>query len=300
MVDISRATSGVSLPTELSQQIWQSAQEQSVVMRLAPRMPLPGAGTTINVITGDPEPEWTSETGPKSVKRPGLDNKVLRGYTLAVIVPFSNQFRRDLSVLYGAIVDRLPGALAKKFDQTVFFGTAPGSDFDTLANAPAVSINNVEGGQTAYDGFVAALASVSVSGDDLTGWALSPQGEVMALGAKDGNDRPLFIDNVQTQGSVGSVLGRPAFRSRAAYQAGTPGAPGTPETLGFGGDWSYAVWGQVEDIQISVSDQATLTDGENTINLWEQNMFAVRAEFEVGFRVRDVNAFARLTGAIPS
>lgn len=299
MVDISRATSGVSLPTELSQQIWQSAQEQSVVMRLAPRMPLPGAGTTIHVITGDPEPEWTAETGKKPVKRPNLDNKVLRGYTLAVIVPFSNQFRRDLSLLYGAIVDRLPGALAKKFDQTVFFGAAPGSDFDTLASAPAVSINNVAGTQTAYDGFVAALASVAVSGDDLTGWALSPQGEVMALGAKDDNGRPLFIDNPQTEGSVGSVLGRPAYRSRAVYQAGDAGT-GTPETLGFGGDWSYAVWGQVEDIQISVTDQATISDGDSTINLWEQNMFAVRAEFEVGFRVRDVNAFARLTGAIPS
>ncbi len=43
-------------------------------------------------------------------------------------------------------------------------------------------------------------------------------------------------------------------------------------------------------------DQATLTDGDSTINLFEQNMFAVRAEIEVGFRC-DTSVFnKKLTG----
>ena len=294
MVDFNRGTSGITLPPDVSAQVWQSAQEQSAVMRLATRMPLPGRGVAIPVITADPEPEWAGETEMKKVATGAVQTKLLRGYTLAVIVPFSNQFRRDLGQLYGAIVDRLPGALARKFDRTVFFGTAPGSDFDTLQGAPSVSVDNVSGTQTAYDGFLAALASVAAADADLNGWALSPQGEVIALSAKDGNDRPLFIDNVQTQGAIGSILSRPAYRSRAAYDADSG-------VVGFGGDWSYAVWGQVEDIQISVSEEATLTDDEgNTINLWQQNMFAVRAEFEVGFRVRDVSAFAKLTSSAGS
>ena len=41
-------------------------------------------------------------------------------------------------------------------------------------------------------------------------------------------------------------------------------------------------------------DQATLTDGSNTINLFQQNMFAVRAEIEVGFRC-DTTVFNKLT-----
>ena len=40
----------------------------------------------------------------------------------------------------------------------------------------------------------------------------------------------------------------------------------------------------------------TLTDGSTTINLFEQNMFAVRAEIEVGFRC-DTTVFNKLTGA---
>lgn len=65
--------------------------------------------------------------------------------------------------------------------------------------------------------------------------------------------------------------------------------------LGFAGDWTSAHVGVVEDIQIDISDQATLTDGGTTINLWQRNMFAVRAEFEVGFRVRNIAHFAKLT-----
>ena len=64
------------------------------------------------------------------------------------------------------------------------------------------------------------------------------------------------------------------------------------------GDWTQAVWGTVEGIDISFSDQATLQNGTVTINLWQQNMFAVRAEIEVGFRAL-TDCFNILTGAIP-
>lgn len=57
------------------------------------------------------------------------------------------------------------------------------------------------------------------------------------------------------------------------------------------------MWGSVEGVQIAISDQATLTDGATTINLFQRNMFAVRAEIEVGFRVRDIAQFVKLTSA---
>lgn len=305
MVDISRGTAGVYLPPDVSNEIWQQTQEQSAVMKLARKIALPGRGVDIPIITGDPEAQWVNETDEKPVSRGSLDNKIMRGYTMSVIVPFSNQFKRDMPALYQALVGRLPGVLAARFDATVFFGTAaPGSDFDVMTGVPAVSVANVpanadgSGGQTAYDGFLAALASVATAGGNLSGWALSPNGEVMALSAKDGSGRPLFTTDLQTEGAIGQILGRRVYPSRAVYQ------PGTPETVGFGGDWSAAIWGQVEGVQISISDQATLTDVDNTtnpptpqtLNLWQRNMFAVRAEIEVGFRLRDPNQFVRLTG----
>ena len=91
----------------------QKTQEASAIMRLARQIALPGNGLTIPVITADPSADWVDETDDKPVSTPTLSQKIMRGYKLAVIVPFSNQFRRDLPALYDQLVQRLPLALAK-------------------------------------------------------------------------------------------------------------------------------------------------------------------------------------------
>lgn len=284
-IDINRTTT-ISLPGAVSSEILQKTQEASAVMSLARQITLPGLGVTIPVITGDPEAGWVGETEKKPVKRGTLATKQMTPYTLAVIVPFSNQFRRDVPALYDAIVQRLPGALAKKFDATVFGGTAPGSNFDTLGSCTAQSILT-----NAYGGLVAADADIAAHDGILNGWVLAPQGKAILLSAVDGNDRPLFINSV-AEGAVPMILGAPVRQSKGAYTAETAAADAV---VGFAGDWTQAVYGTVEGVKIAISDQATLTDGESTINLFEQNMFAVRAEIEVGFRC-DTTVFNKLTG----
>ena len=284
-IDMNRTT--IALPGQVSSEIWQKTQESSAVMGLARRIALPGLGVTSPVITGDPEAAWVGETDKKPVKRGTLATKQMTPYTLAVIVPFSNQFRRDLPGLYDALVQRLPNALGKKFDQTVFGGvTAPGSNFDTLKACTAQEIVT-----DAYKGLVAADADVAAHDGILSGWVLSPQGKAVLLNAVDGNKRPLFINSV-AEGAVPMILGARAGYSKGAYIADSTSAK--KNVVGFGGDWTQAVYGTVEGVQITISDQATLEDGSTTINLFQQNMFAVRAEIEVGFRC-DTTVFNKLT-----
>ncbi|MCW2300734.1 phage major capsid protein [Rhodococcus erythropolis] len=293
--DINRGTAGIVLPKDVSTEIWQNTIAQSAIQQLARQIPLPGGGVDVPIITGDPVAEWVSETEEKPVSRSTFGSKNIKGYTLAVIEPFSNQFRRDLPALFQALVTRLPGVLAKKFDATAFgFVASPGSGFDTLAAAPSVSINT-----NVYDGFLAGLSSVATNEGDVTSWVLSTQAEIAALGAKDTQGRPIFTDSVTDGGAVSNVLARPVVKSQNVFKAGTVGSPGTAATVGFAGDWNSAVWGYVEGIKIDISDQASLNDGGSQLNLWQRNMFAVRAEFEVGFAVRDANRFVRLTGATP-
>jgi HK97 family phage major capsid protein len=162
-------------------------------------------------------------------------------------------------------------------------GVAPGSDFDTLDGAATVEMN--------YAGLVEALSNIGGVGYDLNGFVIAPQGEAALLNLVDTTNRPLFGSNLATDGSVGSILGRPVFKSQAAY------LDDAVDVLGFAGDWSQAVYGQVEDVTIKISDQATLTSGGTQINLFQQNMFAVLAEIEIGFRVSDIAAFNKITVA---
>ena len=285
-VDINRTTS-ISLPGEVSSEILQKTQESSAIMTLARQIRLPGLGVTIPVITGDPEAAWVNETEKKPVKHGTMTTKQMTPYTLAVIVPFSNQFRRDIPNLYEELKKRLPLALAKKFDATVFGAVdAPGSNFDTLKNITAQEI-----GTNAYKGLVDADADIADHDGILNGFVLSPKGKSVLLSAVDSNKRPLFINNV-AEGAVPMILGARTYQSKAAYIEDATAAK--KHVVGFAGDWTQAMYGTVEGVQISISDQATLTDGSNTINLFQQNMFAIRAEIEVGFRC-DTSVFNKLT-----
>ena len=276
----------ITLPADVSNEIIQKVQEESAVMALARQIVLPGRGTAVNIITSDPAADWVGETDAKPVSDPGLSTKILRGYKLAVIVPFSNEFRRDAAALYDAIVERLPRALAAKFDATVFGnGSAPGSDFDTLGGVTAQAI----GGTLTYAGLVAADGDIATNGGIMNGVVLAPQGKSILLSATDNDGRPLFINSV-AEGAVPMVLGAKTLQSKGAYKTGTP------NQVGIVGDWTQAVWGIVNGIEIGYSSDATLVDGDTTINLFQQNMFAVRAEIEVGFRA-DTNCFNALTDA---
>jgi hypothetical protein len=72
--------------------------------------------------------------------------------------------------------------------------------------------------------------------------------------------------------------------------------------VGVAGDWSKAMYGTVEGVKVAVSNEATLTytdalDQTVNLNLFQHNMFAIRAEIEIGFRA-DTSVFNLLTTAV--
>ncbi len=287
--------SNIQLPNEVSQEILQKTIGSSVIMQLARQIALPGRGAQIPVIAGDPEAAWVAETGVKPVSNPTLDKKIMQAHKLAVIVPFSDEFRRDAAALYDALIARLPGVLAEKFDNTVFFGPSSGTlaNFDNFSAITGYALDTAN--KTAYDGLVAADTAISTQGGIVNGFVFSPQGRGVLLSAVDGDKRPLFV-NSASEGAVNRLLGAPTYFTKAAYKDGTSGESATPDIVGFAGDWTKALYGTVEGVRIGYSADATLTSGNTTINLFQQNMFAVRAEIEIGF-VAETNYFAKLTRA---
>lgn len=291
-VDVSRQTTGlIELPTEISTQIWADTIDNSIVQTLTPRIALPAGGVSIPMVTGDPEAGWVNETDEKPVGDSTFGSKVITPYKMAVIELFSDEFRRDYGALYAALAERLPKALGRLFDETTLGQKpAPGSGFDTLAAAPEVAV-------TDYAGHLAALRSVATNGGELQSWALGPNAEIDAMGIVDADGRPLFIRDVTTEGSIGSILARPVYKARnAEYTIVDGGGVGVNVNVkGLAGEWSSAMWGSVEGIKVAMTDQGTINKGGTQYNLWQRNMFAIRAEVEVGFAVRDVNRFVKLT-----
>ena len=292
-IDLNRTSSGVSalLPKEISSEIWANAVQDSVIMQAARQISLPGAGITVPMITGDATANWVNETDEKPVSDATVSSKSITPYKLAVIEVFSDEFRRDLPALYAELARRLPSALGRKFDSTILHGTAPGSNFDVLTSSTAVAI---DGTDTLGD-LVTALTTIGSAGGDLSHWLVSPQVEGTLMTAKDGAGNYAFLRDVRNEtGAIGSVFGRDVLRSSSVYNNPATGA----DVVGFAGDFARsAVWGSVEGISVDISNQATVNKGGTQLNLWQRNMFAIRAEVEVGFAVRNGAHFVKLTGA---
>lgn len=297
--NVNRSTTNVLLPAEVSDEIWAKAIEASAVMQLARRIKLPGAGKEFQTITGDPEASWVGEGAAKPVGVHTFGTKKMKGYKMSVIEPFSDEFRRDKRALYDECVSRLPKALGKKFDATVFGPASgkPGDNFDTLGACAAIDIET-----DVWGGLVTADATVAANDSLLNGWVLAPKAKTMLLNQKDTTGHPIFVSSVNNDRTVNYLMGSPTHFRKGVYLAGaaaTASADGTPDQLGFAGDWTNALYGIVQEISISISDQATLKVGSDELHLWQNNMFAVRVEFEVGFIVKDTADFVKLVGKTP-
>ncbi len=279
-IDINKLTTGVTLPKEVSAEILGKVSYASAVMGAAKEIPLPGSGITVPVITGNASASWVGETDNIGVSRPTFAAKDMTPYKLAVIVPFSREFTRDAGALYDAAIEMLPSALALKFDQTVAGGTAPGSNFDVLTGAITEFADADEFGAD----IAKTVKAVGVAGGAVTDWIVDPAFHGEFITAVDAQGRSIF--NAAQGQSVGNVYGAEVRR-----------VPGTLLTglNALAGDFANAaVYGVVNEVELRISDQATLTDGATQLNLFQRDMVAVRAVIEVGFRVADQAKFKRL------
>lgn len=148
-------TTSATLPKDLSDEIFANVQDQSAIMQLATPIELPGRGMTIPVVTGDPEASFTAEGEEAKVSNTSLGVKEMKPYKLTVIELFSNEFKDNYEAIFAELQNRLPGAIGRKVDSTIMYGTAPGTGFDTLADAESVDLS-----AKPYDGFVDALEKV--------------------------------------------------------------------------------------------------------------------------------------------
>lgn len=218
---MTRKSNGLDLTPETQAEILQTAKYKSAFMQLVPEMKLPGNGARVPIIIGDPEAAWVNEGAEKPKSGVTFGKKDMLPYTIAVIMPFSNQFRRDFGALYDQVVAKGPGAIARTFDKTIMgLVDAPGADFDTLKSAQTVSI-----GKDVWKNLNKADDLVSEADGTVDGWALSTQGRSVLRQATDNNGRPLFLDGTAAS-DVSTVLGNRTYISKGVHVPAVSETPG--------------------------------------------------------------------------
>ena len=54
----------------------------------------------------------------------------------------------------------------------------------------------------------------------------------------------------------------------------------------------------VQDISVSISTEATIQKGATAVNLFQRDMFAVKVTAHLGFAVRDLSKFVKITSGV--
>lgn len=268
--DIYRGTSGITLPKELSDEIFEGAIAQSAIMKLAERVYLPGAGLAIPVITGDPTVSIVNEAAEKPVSNSTFETKNMVPKKFAVIELVSEEFRRDLPRLYDALLRRLPGAIAKAFDKQAMTQVAL-TGFDSLVGAQLVA------------DIPTGMQAIAADGYRMTGIAAGPAGEADLITAVNGLGMPLFAESIES-GRLGRIYGADVVPCEAINGI-------------IAGDWSKCKYGIVDGINIKISDTATVNDGSAQVNVWQRNMLAILVEAELGFVCADTDAFFQVAAS---
>jgi HK97 family phage major capsid protein len=300
------------LPKTITSEMFAKAQENSLVLRLGRRIPVSFGETVIPVNTKRPEVGQVG-TGTTNAQREGgtkpltgvaWDSKVMQPIKLATIVTVSEEFARtNPQGFYSQLQSDLAFAIGRGIDLAVFHGKQPltgaalqGIDSSNvlnnttkIVNTDTVTTNNL------YDELIAAYSLVTADDFDFDGWAVDTRfrPRLIQEGAeRDVNGNLVNPLGLSLNGTVGNILGFQAQYGKAVR--GDLGAATATTTQMIGGEFQQLAWGFADNIRYKISDQATLTDGTNTISMWQTNQVALLVECTFGWVVNDLDAFVKV------
>lgn len=289
------------LKPDLAEAYFQEAARQSVVQSLTRQVPLGINGADIPVVTTKPTAQWVAEAGQKPATNSVLALQTISPKKLAAIAVVSAEVVRANPGNYIEIFKAdIAESFATAFDAAALHGTSTPFGANSYLDATSKSVEL--GTTTAANGGIygdlnAGLKLLVDAGKKLTGFAFDDRAEPVLNAAVDSTGRPLFVETPVDTAALrsGRLLSRTTLYGQNIGTAVVSGSPNTGGIVGYGGDWSKAVWGVVGGIHYDVSTQATVTINGTLTSLWEHNLVAIRAEAEYGWLLNDKDAFVTFT-----
>ncbi|ASZ75182.1 major capsid protein [Mycobacterium phage MissWhite] len=297
------------LEPEQAQDYFAEAEKTSIVQQFAQKIPMGTTGQKIPHWTGDVSASWIGEGDMKPITKGNMTSQTIAPHKIATIfVASAETVRANPANYLGTMRTKVATAFAMAFDGAAIFGDD--SPFPTYINQTTKQVSIAGAGDlTAYDAIAVNGLSLLVN-DGKRKWTntlLDDIAEPILNGAKDRNGRPLFVDapygEVVNPFRPGRIVGRQSILSdHVSLEVEEDGDVPAHNIVGFMGDFTQLVWGQVGGLSFDVTDQATLNLGTpqspNFVSLWQHNLVAVRVEAEYAFHCNDSASFVRLTDLV--
>lgn len=281
------ADGGYLVPEEFANVIIEDIRDLNIMRQFASVMTTTTDTVHFPSLVSRPRAAWRSEKATKNTSTATFTENVLTPYSLAAIVPLSNELVADATLgVGGSIVNYIAGlmsvALAEKEEQA--FWTGSGSGQPTGIDGGGYTLRTFAAGAGASDSvradtIISAYSNTPQGYRNKAVWVanMGTWGEVARL--KDSQNRYLLTD---LAGSNTQLLkGRPVYESN--YLAG-----GTA----IFADLSFYQIVDREGISVRISDEATVAGS----SAFEKNLTYVRVEKRVDAELLLPAAVTKVTG----
>ena len=282
------------IPQEQATLVLKEFMQQAAITKLAKYEPMTKPEKKFTYLASGPGAYWVGEGEKIQTSKATWLQATMKTKKLGVIIPVSKEFLSyTVSDFFAQIRPAIAEAFAIKFDQAALFGI--NSPFGTgvsvfeKVNAAGnkVELNSIG---NLYDELNAVMALLEDADKDVNGFTTTRRFRQKLRGSKDQNGLPIFND--AKAGATSEALGLPI-----GYVDSKSWDYTKAELLAA--DWNYTRYSVLQGIEYKISEEATLTTVEDEngdpINLFERDMFALRATMQVGFLTLSDDAFAALT-----
>ena len=278
------------IDAEVAGPIFEGAQKQSVIQRIARRVPMSYRGVDIPVVTSRPAASWTNEGDTKGATKGGMELVTMSPKKLAAIAVVSEETVRANP---GGYVDWLYPALAESFAVAFDFAAIHGVGGSGTGTGPFTadlsdttkSVTFGTSPDTYFNDLMSAAIDLSDEGRTPNGILLSPVMKWKLMNEVDTTDRPIFLNAPYGSDMQPSIAGLPVHFGEIV---------GSGTTVGFLGDFTKCAWGTTGGIQFSVSTEAAVTINGSLVSAFEKNLVVIRAEAEYGFVMTESDNFVKL------
>lgn len=282
------------IPQEQATLVLKEFMQQAAITKLAKYEPMTKPEKKFTYLASGPGAYWVGEGEKIQTSKATWLQATMKTKKLGVIIPVSKEFLTyTVSDFFNQIRPAIAESFAIKFDQAALFGiNSPfGTGVSVFEKASAagnkVELNSIG---NLYDELNAVMALLEDADKDANGFTTTRRFRQKLRGAKDQNGLPIFND--AKAGATSEALGLPI-----GYVDSKSWDYTKAELLAA--DWNYTRYSVLQGIEYKISEEATLTTVEDEngdpINLFERDMFALRATMQVGFLTLSDDAFAALT-----
>lgn len=280
-----------TIPAEQGGLIIEDVIQGSTVMKLAKNEPMTAPEKKFSFKAKGAGAYWVSETEVIKTSAVQWLQASMKAEKLGVIIPFSKEFLRYTAKdFFNEVKPLIAEAFYQTFDLAALFGT--NSPFATHTSGKSIFTGATEEGNSVavgtgtnlQDDVFALMALIESGGFNPDGIASINAFKQNLRTAKDNNGR-LYTD-------LSNVEGMPVvYANNDAWDA--------TKAVALMGDWDYARYGILQGIEYAVSEDAQLSSvvgaDNKPINLFERDMFALRATMHIGYMNVKPDAFGALT-----